>query len=217
MSLFCGTFCNTNCKDLGVCAFAEYMSSCTIHSPFVVHRLVEPWLLAATKQLYKWPCPYVRLSVLVHHTFTMILSQYSHEFSMNNYLWQKWCPGKRSRSEAKDQGHTQGSKQNFNSNMATKWYSKLQVGQKRCPSYCFSRSSVQFQGETAPKLDNFTMVSVCLVDNPSFNSQMANKWCMKLWRISEWCHIVFFKVIRTITMSHWPKITNLVDFSVSRG
>ena len=54
-----GLHCSTICKDLGACAFAEYMSSCTLHSPFVAHRLVETWLLAAIKQFYEWPCPYV--------------------------------------------------------------------------------------------------------------------------------------------------------------
>ena len=63
-----------------------------------------------------------------------------------------------------------------------------------------------------PKIGNFTLVSVFLDDNPSLNSQMANKWCTKIWRVYKGCHIVFFNVVRTISMSYWPKITNLAWF-----
>ena len=62
------------------------------------------WFLAATKQLYEWSSPSVRLSVC--HTFlTMFPSSYHHEIFRSYYQWQKWRPCKRSRSEVKDQGH----------------------------------------------------------------------------------------------------------------
>ena len=55
--------------------------------------------LAATKQLYKWYFPSVRLSVR-HTFFTMFPSSYHHEI-FSYYQWQKWCPCKRSRSKVK--------------------------------------------------------------------------------------------------------------------
>ena len=68
--------------------------------------------LAATKQLYEWFSPSVRLSVRpsvclsVCHTFlTMFPSSYHHEIFRSYYQWQKWRPCKRSRSEVKGQGH----------------------------------------------------------------------------------------------------------------
>ena len=70
------------------------------------------FLLAATKQLYKWYFPSVRPSVClsvrpsVRHTFlTMFPSSNHHEFFRSYYQWQKWRPCKRSRSEVKGQGH----------------------------------------------------------------------------------------------------------------
>ena len=76
----------------------------------------DPMFLAATKQLYKWYFPSVRLSVClsvrlsvcpsVRHTFlTMFPSSYHHEIFRSYYQWQKWRPCKRSRSEVKGQGH----------------------------------------------------------------------------------------------------------------
>ena len=68
--------------------------------------------LAATKQLYKWYFPSVRLSVcpsvrpsVCHTFFTMFPSSYHHEIFRSYYHGQKWCPCKRSRSEVKGQGH----------------------------------------------------------------------------------------------------------------
>ena len=69
---------------------------------------VRRWFLAATKQLYEWFSPSVRLSVRlsVCHTFlTMFPSSYHHEIFRSYYQWQKWRPCKRSRSGVKGQGH----------------------------------------------------------------------------------------------------------------
>ena len=62
------------------------------------------YFLAATKQLYEWFSPSVRLSVRlsVCHTFlTMFPSSYHHEIFRSYYQWQKWRPCKRSRSKVK--------------------------------------------------------------------------------------------------------------------
>ena len=56
--------------------------------------------LAATKQLYDWFSPSVRLSVR-HTFFTMFPSSYHHEIFRNYFQWQKWRPCKRSRSKVK--------------------------------------------------------------------------------------------------------------------
>ena len=56
--------------------------------------------LAATKQLYDWFSPSVRLSVY-HTFFTMFPSSYHHEIFRSYYHGQKWCPCKRPRSEVK--------------------------------------------------------------------------------------------------------------------
>ena len=72
----------------------------------IISCLLE--LLAATKQLYEWFSPSVRLSVCtsvrlcVRHTFlTMFPSSYHPEIFRSYYQWQKWCPCKRSRSKVK--------------------------------------------------------------------------------------------------------------------
>ena len=72
------------------------------------HRIGALWFLAATKQLYKWYFPSVRLSVCLsvcHTFFTMFPSSYHHEIFRSYYHGQKWYPCKRSRSEVKGQGH----------------------------------------------------------------------------------------------------------------
>ena len=46
--------------------------------------------------------------------------------------------------------------------------------------YCFSRSSVKFQGRTGQKLANFDSNWVFLECNSSLNSFMVLKWCTKL-------------------------------------
>ena len=46
--------------------------------------------------------------------------------------------------------------------------------------YCFSRSSVKFQGHTALKIVEFDPDWVFPNCNSSLNTQMATKWCTKL-------------------------------------
>ena len=77
---------------------------------------------------------------------TSFPSSYHHEIFRSYYQWPKWCPCERSRSEVKGQGHI-GKKiikfdpdwvfpdcnSSLNTPMATKWCTKLEVAQKRCP------------------------------------------------------------------------------------
>ena len=71
--------------------------------------------------------------------------------------------------------------------------------------YCFSRSSVKFQGHTALKIVKFDPNWVFLDCNSSLNSPMAMKCCTKLETAKERCPIVFqghpsnFKVTRDKT------------------
>ena len=68
--------------------------------------------------------------------------------------------------------------------------------------YCFSRSSIKFQGHTALKITEFDPDWASPDCNSSLNSQMATKWCTKLEVTLKRCPIVFqghpsnFKVTR---------------------
>ena len=93
----------------------------------------------------------------------MFPSFYHHEIFRSYYQWQKWRPCKRSWSEVKFQGHTAKKNPRFwpklgvsglqlqlefkydDEMMHRAWYCLGEV------PYCFSRSSVKFQGHTAKK------------------------------------------------------------------
>ena len=76
------------------------------------------------------------------------------------------------------------------------WYCSEEV------PYCFSRSSVKFQGHTALKIVEFDLDWAFPDYNSSLNAPMATKWCTKLEVAKKRCPIVFqghpsnFKVIR---------------------
>ena len=57
--------------------------------------------------------------------------------------------------------------------------------------YCFSRSSVKFQGHTALKIVEFDPYWAFPDSNSSLNSPMATKWCTKLEVALKRCPIVF--------------------------
>ena len=57
--------------------------------------------------------------------------------------------------------------------------------------YCFSRSSVKFQGHTALKIAKFDPDWAFPDCNSSLNSPMATKWCTKLEVAFKRCPIVF--------------------------
>ena len=81
--------------------------------------------------------------------------------------------------------------------------------------YCFSRSSVKFQGHTALKIVEFDPKWVFPDCNSSLNSPMAMKCCTKLETAKERCPIVFqghpssFKVTRYKTS---PVLTQIGRF-----
>ena len=92
--------------------------------------------------------------------------------------------------------------------------------------YCFSRSSVKFQGHTALKIAEFDPNWAFPDCNSSFNSPMAIKLCTKLEVALKRCPIVF-QVIRQISRSHgsknrriWPKLGVsglLLKFEITDG
>ena len=81
--------------------------------------------------------------------------------------------------------------------------------------YCFSRSSVKFQGHTALKIVEFDPNWAFPDSNSSLNSPMAMKCCTKLETAKERCPIVFqghpsnFKVTRDKTS---PNLTQIGRF-----
>ena len=81
--------------------------------------------------------------------------------------------------------------------------------------YCFSRSSVKFQGHTALKIVEFDPNWAIPDSNSSLNSPMAMKCCTKLETAKERCPIVFqghpsnFKVTRDKTS---PILTQIGPF-----
>ena len=68
--------------------------------------------------------------------------------------------------------------------------------------YCFSRSSIKFQGHTDKKIADFDPMQAFPDCNSRLNSPMALKWCTKLNVVQKRCPIVFqghpsnFKVTR---------------------
>ena len=78
--------------------------------------------------------------------------------------------------------------------------------------YCFSRSSVKFQGHTTLKIAEFDPDWPFPDCNSSLNSPMATKWCTKLEVALKRCPIVFqghpsnFKVTRLSKSSNLTQI-----------
>ena len=57
--------------------------------------------------------------------------------------------------------------------------------------YCFSRSSIKFQGHARQKITNFDPNWAFLDCNSSSNSPIGLKWCTKLDVVQKRCPIVF--------------------------
>ena len=78
--------------------------------------------------------------------------------------------------------------------------------------YCFSRSSVKFQGHTALKIVEFDPNWAFPDSSSSLNTPTATKLCSKLEVVLKWCPIVFqghpsnFKVTRLKNSSNLTQI-----------
>ena len=160
------------------------------------------WFLAATKQLYKWYFPSVCLSVRlsvrlsvcpsVCHTFlTMFPSSYHHEIFIviTNDQSKVHAKGQGQRSKVKVTEVT--TQLNRFRTVTPVWmhvwwwndaYGLMHMAWcclEEVP-YCFSRSSVKFQGHTALKIFEFDPDWAFPDCNSSLNSPMATKWCIEL-------------------------------------
>ena len=141
--------------------------------------------LAGTKQLYDWfsPsfCPSVCPSHLFHHV-PIIVSSWNFQELLP---WSKVMSmqtvkvrGQRSRSQSSTPNlAVSGLQFEFtygNEIMHTAGSSIEEV------PYCFSRSSVKFQGHTALKIVEFDPDWAFPDYSSSLNTQMATKWCIQL-------------------------------------
>ena len=103
--------------------------------------------------------------------------------------------------------------------MATKWCTKLGSSIEEVP-YCFSRSSIKFQGHIALEIVEFDSNWAFPDCNSSLNSTMAMKCCTKLETAKKRCPIVFqghpsnFKVTRDKTS---PILTQIGRFGLQAG
>ena len=100
-----------------------------------------------------------------------------------------------------------GSNSSFNKPMGLKCCTKLDVVSIEKAPYCFSRSSINFQGNAGQKISNFDTNWAFPDLNPRLNSRVALKWCTKLDVAQNMCPNIS-KVIHQISKSHGTKITN---------
>ena len=146
--------------------------------------------LAATKQLYEWFSPSVRPSVCLSVRLSLSVTPFwlcSHHRIITKFSGV--ITNDRSDVHAKGQGHRSRSQRSwpslavsglqfeftFDDGMMHKtWCCLGEV------PYCFSRSSVKFQGHTWQKISDFDPNWAFPDCNSSLNSPMATKWCAKL-------------------------------------
>ena len=154
--------------------------------------------LAATKQLYKWYFPSVCPSVCLSHLFDYV------PIIVSPWKFQELLPmtkvrsmqkvkvrGQRSRSQRSQPDLTvSGLQLQFDLTYDDEMMHIAWCCLEEVP-YCFSRSSVKFQGHTALKIVEFDPDWAFPDCNLSLNSPMATKLCTKLEVALKWCPIVF--------------------------
>ena len=144
--------------------------------------------LAATKQLYKWYFPSVRLSVCLSHTPFSLCSHHRIIMKLSGVI-----TNEKSKVPAKGQGQRSKVKVTEVKTQLNRfrtvtpvwihiwwWNDAHSLMLLRRGAHCFSRSFVKFQGHTALKIVGFDPDWVFLDCNSSLNSPMATKWCTKL-------------------------------------
>ena len=94
----------------------------------------------------------------------------------------------------------------LNLSMATKWCTKLEVGQERRP--IFSRSFIKFEGHTGQKIADFEPNWAYPDCKSSLNSPMALKWCTLLDVVLKRCRLVFLGHPSNFKIT-WEKIDDL--------
>ena len=164
--------------------------------------------LAATKQLYQWLLPSVRLSVC--DTFVTIFpSSYHHEIFWRYYQWQKWCPCKRSRSEVK------GVTTQLN-RFRTVFTNDDEMLLRRVALLFFKGQRSNFKVTQLTKIVDFDPNWAFPDCNSSLNAPMATKWCIKLEVAQNRCPIVFQGHPSNFKITWLLKSTHLTHFGVSR-
>ena len=145
-----------SCDTIGwnSCDVSQNVSNTGHSGRFCAHLHVI--FLVATKQLYEWSCLSVTpIWLCSHHR---IITKFSGVFTND-----------KSDVHAKSRGHPS------NYEMMNKAWSSIEE-----VPYCFSRSSVKFQGHTALKIVEFDPNWAFPDCNSSLNSPMAPKWCTNL-------------------------------------
>ena len=77
--------------------------------------------------------------------------------------------------------------------------------------YCFSRSSVKFQGHTVLKIVEFDPNWTFPACNSSFSPPMATKWCTKLEVAQKRCPIVFQCHLSNCKVTRLKKLSNFTQ------
>ena len=145
------------------------------------------WFLAATKQLYDWFSPSLCLSVCpshLYHHVSIIVSSWNFQellpWSEVISTQKVKVRGQRWRSQRSTPNlAVSGLKLQFKFTYGNEIMHTAGSSIEEVP-YCFSRSSVKFQGHTALKIVEFDPDWAFPDCNSSLNTQMATKWCTKL-------------------------------------
>ena len=158
-------------------------------------RLIWKWgkyisilFLAATKQLYKWYFPSVRLSVRLSVTPFWLCSHHPMIMKFSGVI-----TNDQSKVHAKGQGQRSKVKVTEVTTQLNRfrtvtpvwihiwwWNDAYSLMLLRRGALFFSRSSVKFQGHTALKIVECDLDWAFPDCNSSLNSPMAKKWCTKL-------------------------------------
>ena len=152
------------------------------------HRRGALLFLAATKQLYKWYFPSVRLSVCLSVTPFWLCSHHPIIMKFSGVI-----TNDQSKVHAKGQGQRSKVKVTEVTTQLNRfrtvtpvwihiwwWNDSYSLVLLKEVPYCFSRSSVKFQGHTALKIVECDLDWAFPDCNSSLNSPMATKWCTKL-------------------------------------
>ena len=158
-------------------------------------------------------CPFVRPSVCpsVRHTFLTFLSSYHPEIFRSFYHWQTWCPYEMSNSEVNGRGQDPTQRfphcnSSLNSRLVMKWYTKLDVTQKRCP-IVFQCHPWNFKATRLKKsliltqIGRFWTITPVWIQWWLWNDAQSLKQHRKV-------ALLFFKFIRQISRSHGTKMDN---------
>ena len=146
-----------------------------------------------------WMVFSVHLSICpsVCHAFSLCPSMYHHEIFSSYYQWPNWGPCKRSRSRSKVKVTDVKTQLNCFLTITPVWIDiwwwndAQSLMMPRWGPFCFSRSSIKFQGHTDKKNVDFDPNWAFPDCNSSLKSPMATKWCTKLEVAQKWWPIVF--------------------------